>query len=244
MAATLLELLFNEACLQSAMIANVYLAYSPSKPERHCKYCPLMMVRRVLNNALSSSLASGESSAYVPILRVLVEAENGTGLGADMGFWDDERLAFNSSNSRRASSGMSSQESRYDWRCSEVGAVVAVVADDCAADDLASVEISSSSSSASLAFKLELGSGRRDVDAAGDAPRLSRGSVRKSGSRACVAVSRSHIVSRRDSSSHPPRSPGDVMFDTIPPRLKIHSKMEEIASVSLSTQSVNFGCRR
>lgn len=73
---------------------------------------------------------------------------------------------------------------------------------------------------------------------------LSRGSVRKSGSRAGVAVSRSHIVSRRDSSSHPPRSGGEVMLDTIPPRLRIHSKMEEIASVSLSTQSVNFGCRR
>ena len=225
MAVTLLELLFNEACLQSAMIANVYLAYSPSKPERHCKYCPLMMVRRVLNKALSSSLASGESSAYVPILRVLVEAENGTGLGADIGFWDAERVAFNSSSSRRASSGMSSQESRNDWRCSEVGAV-AVVADDCAADDdLASVEISSSYSSASLAFKLELGSGRRDADAACDAPRLSRGSLRKSGSRAVVAVSRLHIVSRNDSNSHPPRSPEEVMFETIPPRMIIHVKM-------------------
>ena len=225
MAATLLELLFNEACLQSAMMANVYLAYSPSKPERHCKYCPLMMVRRVLNNALSRAWASGESSAYVLILRVLVAAENGTGSGADRGFWDDESLSFSSSNSRRASSGMSSRESRYDSRCAEDGAVVAVVADDCAADDLASVEISSSSSSASLAFKLELGSGRRDADATGDAPRLSRGSLRKSGSRAVVAVSRLHIVSRKDSNSHPPRSPGEVMFDTIPPRLKIHVKM-------------------
>ena len=111
------------------------------------------------------------------------------------------------------------------------------------------MEISSSSSSASLAFKLELGSGRRDADAAGDAaprPRLSRGSLRKSGSRAVaiVAVSRLHIVSRNDSNSHPPRSPGEVMFDTIPPRLKIHVKMWVMASVSLSAQSANFGCRR